>query len=68
MEKTIRVHFGYLTGAILGFVTAFFTGSGNVQEHISFAGAANEISFCFLALMLGALCLFSSFSNPSKSK
>jgi hypothetical protein len=68
MEKTITIHFGYLAGAILGFAIAYLTATGDLQEHIHFAGVANEIGFCFFALMLGVLCSFSSFSKPSKSK
>jgi hypothetical protein len=68
MEKTITIHFGYLTGAIAAFLIAFLTMTGTVQNYIHFAGVANEMGFCFMALMLSVTCLFSSFSKPSKSK
>jgi hypothetical protein len=68
MEKTITIHFGYLTGAIAAFLIALFTMTGDVQNYIHFAGVANEMGFCFFALMLSVICLFSSFSKPSNSK
>lgn len=68
MEKTITIHFGYLTGAILALAVAFFTMTGDIQKHIEFAGVANEIVFAFMATLLSVSCFFSSFSKPSNSK
>ena len=68
MEKTITVHFGYLAGAIISGAIAIFTATGEVQEHIQFAGVANEMGFFFFAIMLSGLCLISSFSKPSNRK
>ncbi len=64
--KNINIHLGNLIGAMAALFVAFGTAQGTVQEYIHFAGVANEIGFCFMALLLSIALLFSSFSKASK--
>ena len=64
--KNLLNFFGFLACMLIGF----FTATGDIQTFIHFAGAANEMAFCFLSFMMAAAFMFSTIlpDSPKEAK
>lgn len=52
-----QVNFKALAGMVAAFTTAYFMGTGEIQNFVQFADPLNEMAFCVLALMAGIGCI-----------
>ena len=61
-----RFNPGHAVVALTFAGIAYFTLTGDVQNHIHFAGPLNEMGFCFLAIC--GCCLFAVLTFTKNSK
>ena len=62
----IVINVKHFVAMLISWAIAFATISGILQEHVEFAGPLNELVFFVLAMVLGTMCLFTSFEKYEK--
>ncbi len=60
MNKSAYTNLLTLTGGIISLSIAYITATGTILNYISFADPLNEMFFCFSALILGVMCIYTS--------
>ena len=63
-NKSITNALLFLAG-IGAFTTAYLTMQGTIQQYIPFQDPLNELGFCVITLLLGAICVYSSFTKTT---
>ncbi len=64
MNKLTKFSPIYNTAFCVFFIwVAYSTAAGTIQQYIKFAGIDNEIAFCCVAMMLGAMYFYLSVSD-----
>jgi len=58
MNKSAYKNLLTLTGGIISLSIAYITATGTILNYISFADPLNEMFFCFSALILGVMCIY----------
>ena len=53
-----KINFKYLIGALGSLGVCYLTMAGIIQQHIHFAGVANEMGFAMLSLLMGVMLIF----------
>lgn len=64
----VTVDLKYFLMMIASLLITVGTLNGFVQKYIKFAGAANEMGFFFMALMMTIILAFCSFEKTNKDK
>jgi hypothetical protein len=62
--KNLLNFLGFAACMLIGLLTA----TGDIQTYIHFAGAANEMAFCFMSFMMAAVFMFSAILPEGKQK
>ena len=64
----VTIDLKYFLMMVASLLITVGTVNGSMQKYIKFAGAANDMGFFFMALMMTTVLAFCSFEKTNKDK